>query len=900
MDDVRKTIYDKKIEEMIKRIQNHQLIYNELHYISTDHIFIEYIHQLSMKAILRTNNRINYLDDKYYILISLALIGYEEYNGNFWAHIHDTYKEMYDNYYYLTNARVYSIIIKILKQYVSTEDIESGRYINSLLYHCIVPEKYLNEFYNILLEVYVGTFNTNLPDKESVHEFLSAIYRGVFSDDSDNEVIESSVTNQKYKLISSTRYVMADRRYRNEVINFSIKILNSIDFVMGNDAKEECDKNEYYYERAKKWFLDYGEKRFSKLVANRSSKKKSTFRAKPEFMLYEFNQLYFCTKTIILPEDIDLTTVKVKIYCDDDLVYVNDAPEIDNEILGYVMPSVEILVDWNPLDMRFEVELNKLHNYDFKNTYMIFDEQGKHLINNFKNKEELFILTSKNSHIENAEYMLNINQCAKLSEIHGDANYVIVDDEVIHLIEFEEIKIIAESPDNISAYLNNSQIELYNGNVRVFIPNSKQIVNLMFSHNGKVRNVVTNKKRDNTLSIEPDIGLNILDIEIKYSNDNVERKSIKFVYDDSLSFDYNSNKLNDNLIIKTNLKSRNEFGVYSIDAKLDNVFTEHYVSHNVPFVLKFTLPIAFYKNSMGEKIPFGSELWRGNFRMYEEIEITGIEAQTLKIYHINDNVVSNTIYGIRQECGVTFKFDIGASLILMDDSSNYLLEFHDNNEVVKTVKFINNMEIDPTDVQINYIEDTNSLSLKVERYLGEDDLKVILYKSDQLEKELYYKKQRKEMIIGGLETLRNYKIKIIDEKKGNVLYEIEPYIGTLDDIVGLKFKIDSLYVDYTYDITRLHKIRRTHLEIIERLEQKKFSGKIFYETMFSPAVYFKKIPFIHVYFNEEIISKVDIEVDLYDEEEDGIDFDIRSKQIYDGSDFNNNLKSIFKAVIRME
>lgn len=261
--------------------------------------------------------------DRELIFISLTIIAilhYEE--GRYYESVRDTYISLYDKY---SAQKIEGFIRSILSGY-RTEQNE--RQVNVVLRNAVVPGFYLAAFFDFIFDIYKLNFQYNLP--EDLYDEFLFVYEGLRQNmlsDGDDVLVEVTNTKKTYKLIKTTKQLIADEKMVEAVIKLSIIAIELIDKKIWD--KEIKINNPY---------VNYGFEGWAKKVTPSShdlkDRKISEFRSRwePKFVLLD-NTVYIEPPAHRVKSVYDYSSIRIEVTNQGENLYLNDRPDV-REIMG--------------------------------------------------------------------------------------------------------------------------------------------------------------------------------------------------------------------------------------------------------------------------------------------------------------------------------------------------------------------------------------------------------------------------------------------------------------------------------------------------------------------------------------------------------------------------------------
>lgn len=900
----------KNFDEIFKRIflklSSKQMVGLELYKILDDESFYENLHDSAMKIIPRLFRNVTTKNERHTVMLSLIVIGLKNYDGAYWQYVNQTYSNLYDRGVY-SQGKVEYLLREFIKKYDSGFMKEGRRYISIPLCYGLVPEHYLFDFYNIMLEIYVNDLRGELPVHETdMINFLDSVFSQVaHMNIGKEESFTSSVSNQSYKLIYSTRLLMGDARHRYSLVQLGNNILRSIHAFMTEDS--DYVKEDFLVNYTTEWFERQGQYRHRSLIRSVSASRKKAIKWRPEIVFDNLSQLFLITKTIFLPADIDYEKIKVEVYSNDELVYSCDKPEIIDNGLSLELTSQDIPITWNPFNYVYKIEGYDRNDQDFFYEHMFFDSSGKQLVNNYHNREELYFLCPSKKTVNYVD-VLEKTKHYTLSYVDGTSDIIAVDDEFISLTKLDKPYISGHRYNNVWAKVYGHNYSIYYDKLHLVIPINKRTKKIITHNNGRVINHEFDDSTDN-LILELDnvkYGVNTLETIVIQENEEQSDK-FTYLYDDSLNYHFDEqhsqlrvesklcNGVNENNVIT--LENDN---VNKCEIECDDGFIKY------SLCVLFENPLYSIFEGVWEKIP--KYFWHENFKNYQNIEITGIFADTLKIININDDELINQIESKVIGNVTSFNFDIGANLKLANSKTNYLLEFYKGDDIVYTTMFLNHIELDG-DMNVEFIETDNELLVSLPGFLGEASIEVCLYEEGKYVCSGEITRDRLHTTFAGLNSFIDYEIVLFDSKKEKELDNRHIYISSIRNLVGQDFLLSSIYLDVTRKINGKYTTKNffkkvwNHYIHIDKYDKGDGSlvGKLYIDKK-NRIEKFYNVGEVKVVFHEELISSKDIMIDLNTMEGESLFYNIDKNKILDSDNEPSfcNFGTIYEVVVSVK
>lgn len=367
------------VKRLRRRIEDQDLMGLDLIEIIDDDDIVKYIHESAMftleKALRSYSHRVT---DKEIVFISASLIGLLNYDSAFYDSVEETYGKLYDRF---AKPKIEGMIRDVLRPYLNKwDDDHEGRIIDVALSNALVPKHYLPAFFDFVFDIYKLNFDYTLSD--DVEDGFRFAFEGLHEkmvNGKDNLAI--AVTNKDYKLIQTTKAVIANSDTLEDMVQISVRVATIIDDHFWGQKKEI--KNSYFkygYDSWAKSLADEG-------TVRNGQKRNAGFRSswKPQFEFTDAG-VYLVPPEHRIKAEYDYRLLKASVYCGDDLICDDCIVDLREIIGGYraVMHPVKLE---NPLgDVRYVVSAGDAIIYDSKaelhRSMLVFDVDNNELRDN--------------------------------------------------------------------------------------------------------------------------------------------------------------------------------------------------------------------------------------------------------------------------------------------------------------------------------------------------------------------------------------------------------------------------------------------------------------------------------------------------------------------------------------
>lgn len=341
------------------------------------------IHKRAEKQLMEgLSSYIGFASNREIVIVSLSLIAMLEYDGNFYDSVRNTY-----NYGCYSDQKVEGYIREILSKYakkgvaIGRNKEGKSRLISVALENAIVPQTFLKSFFDFVFDIYKLNFDYDLSDE--LYEDFQFVYEGLRSKMlSDGNDISLNVTHKTYKLIASTKQLIAREDGLEALIKLSIIIVKLIDKRFWN--KEVKIFNPYLkvgYEAWEKQLVkshrEVGERRYS------NSEIRSRWEPK-----YKLSNSGVCLvpPSHRIKSQYDYHTIAIIVFNGEEEVYRNERLAI-REIIGGYQINPELIVVDKPIGyLRYKLMAGTEVIYDSRDklyrNVIVFDDDFNEINNN--------------------------------------------------------------------------------------------------------------------------------------------------------------------------------------------------------------------------------------------------------------------------------------------------------------------------------------------------------------------------------------------------------------------------------------------------------------------------------------------------------------------------------------
>jgi len=863
--------YNRIIKQIIIKLKEKQLITFELIEIKNISKLEILIHKLAQDRIVKIKDDYETYTDYVLIITSLSLIAMDSYNGNFWDHVYDKYRVLYDKS--SENKQSIDSRIRNVIKYFLPNDYKMSTKIGWILQQSLVPKEYMMDFYNILSVVYFYDLRHEIPEEHTILEgLLKTIFKQIEKRTTqDDDTIQSRVMNQSYKFILSTRTVVTNPRYRNTLATFSRFVILSIAEKVnyGEIWKEIPD---FFKVWANEWFLNQGKHKVENTLSS-SNKGATQIRWKVDYN-FENQRLVLNTKTVFLPPDIDHSKIKIEIFSNGQSVYFNDSPRILENQLSYELTSLPIIVNFDPFNITI-----KVHGFDIKDeviesTSLLFDIQtGKRVISKYSEYPALYVL-SKSFESENITdlgstdyYKIGILDTSKLDYFKSNNRIETIKEKTIPFL-------LGDIVEQCSFKLDQSNYPIVTNKLTLQFSSEPSVdsymiwVNLKFFVIKNTSSLIEVEIPNDLLQIGPN------EIYVTDSMRNaLKQTAFKLFYDPRFRYEIKDNHLYFySTRITKRVKDFHELPVVEIPYNDD-----------MSFIINPFIPMIKHGNTDFHTI--GEYLWHKDFSYYDTIVFKGIKATHVKIYNTSTGEISNPINSTKDSYyGLIFSIN---SIDLKSSKENLSLNFYDKECIVTSIPYMNHSVVDEEHLILVELGD-KEVEYQVGKIYGKGDYHVQVYVNkeniglfnvNQLPYTLRYKYddfgEFLFVLKDGNETMHKYELFAFDQKwlEGRLVKIREVNLST----VNRSNKLWN-YTQYSEES------RRSYIKINESLGDGQFEGEIVYKDKISGYLTYENIDSVIIYIDFPIKNRKCITASIVTFDDQPLFYDRVTHKILDTND----------------
>lgn len=902
----------KKIGHLYNKLRAGDLLGIDLYAILLDDQLIQSINECAVQDTRRIVGGYNRLVNPETIIISLIVIGAKRYDsGSYWEFVHEEYHDLYDKYGF-QKVGVENELRNVLRRLaIINQSGHDMRYVTKALIHSIVPLQYISNYYDLMFELYFNDLRGSLPDEEKIlHNFLKVAFSQIAGKEFKNDEFKTSIMNKSYSLLRSTRIILETPYYINAIIDFSTIILKSIDTVINIDKEPLPPVYKIFDKLAKDWYETSGREALTYIHDKSKTKNKKPLRWKPLifFNVQDF-KIYLHTQTVFLSKEVDFSLVSIEISSQEKLVFEDKVPEIIDNGLSVELSSQDIAISWDPFDFTYNIKGIDLQCKDFKNDFLLFNQDGKQMVESYYYDGTKFLYTKVSSQIENLGSPLRGDQY-NLYIIPNETTHFMIDRQTIFLVKVDKVDFVVSRVNKVIATCNDKPIPFTIDPPTLVIPFHANTQSVLINHNAKLMNLESDQKDAKSLLLEDNnrLGYNFVEV-IEFFVDGRENHSIyEYVFDKNLIFEKVEQsgtdfvRLTSILYQKTNEDFRIEKSKDYIELSIQQ--------DNVNIVSQFIVDIPLLYSEKTGFIPLKDYLWHSDYSFYHQVTITGIKAEVLRIVQEDSMRIVQEIPSMLKNERQTFQFDLGAITKLSDSQSNYRLVFINSSETIKIVKFLNHIELLDSNVHWAFSSDSNTINVSINGYIGEGELEVI-YASDSKNQSRIVGHNDHEVTFEISKTSLTHSLIFIDHLSQKKIHKIKLYHINKYYPQGIELKITDAFVTYVKKVGR--RIVSSHdsfkepwhtyilLETYDQ-DKKAFIGRLYFSDRLRRKCFFRNIEKVLLMPKNEFSDAEEMLADINTMDGDGLFFDLEHKHFVDGEyehDSYGNINEIYVKIVEV-
>lgn len=831
-----------KINLLKEDIRNQKNIGIELIELMDNALYIDKIHNRAESELKKTLDSYSgtYVSDPDIVFISLVLIAMMYYDGAFYEHMREIYRNLYDNF---SDQKIEGLIRTVLNRYrrnIKREEL-GKRIINIVLENAIVPSVFLASFFDFIYDIYKINFEYDIPD--DLYSEFRFIYEGLKNNMiSGGDEVEIKVTRKSYKLIKSTKTLFIDDSNIDAIINFSIIVVRLIDSIIWNDNVEI--HNGYLKSGAETWMETLDKER--KTVVER---KKSEFRSRwePKFVLKE-DGIYIIPPIHRIKAQYDYRNIRVLVKNGEKTIYENICPDI-REIIGGYQISVDSVYINEPIgDISYMLMDGENTIYKsgtrLHRKFIVFDENGREIKNNTDYSGNVIVCADD---IAEGFQELDILEYYSLSYKKVLLGEVInIGGNLFSFASLIKPGVIGEKYDGCYLVSDEAdkEIPVYQSVKSLIYECDKKYDRFIIKindHNNRLEDfeytIVENRNTRRYDVKLADLESGIYSIEVNAVCDGKNKRIVHtdFALDSRLSTETVQNEQNSYyLMVESDLLKETFIDEIRIPDFKEDLVRITYNGKN--YIYYIPLNLKMYRIDSGSWKSFDEEIWIGDITgnsvidvygsVYERINIIAENGEILETVSLKDNGICKT--GM---IGFIVSYKISHGYII--------LSYESDGQARDRIYCYNRCVIDEEKTNVIYNHKLKYLEV-LPRYFGKGD--VFFKITDDEGNEICRSeviKNNTRYSVSALESFKDYNVIFCEKEKGislkkeRTLAEKSICIYAREDFIGRAFKIKEVYFDQYIGgefIRKKYEFDRTYVQIDEMINYDKFRGNIYVET----------------------------------------------------------------------
>lgn len=840
---IEETQFENKIAFLKRQVKNKKNIGVDLIDLLGDDETIEKIHAMAEVQLRKSLSSYSgtALCDTEIIFISLVLIAMLNYeDGRYYESVREIYSDLYDRY---SAQKIEGSIRSILNKY-HLENTQKERNINAALYNAIVPAHYLSAFFAFIYDIYERNFEYDLPD--DMYEDFKFVYEGLRQTMlSDGDDVHLNVTRKTYKLIKTTKQLIAREDCIDSIIKLSTIIVRLIDKQVWN--KEIKIFNPY---------LKLGFDAWAETLINTSGpRERSTSRSElrsrwePKYIT-SGNRIYIVPPVHRIKSTYDYRTVRVEVVNGDEVIFSDEHPDIRDIIGGYQIIIDKILVSKPIGKISYRLVAGNEVLYDSKDKLfrdiLAFNTDGAEIRNNTDYSGTAIFCMSKEydkitTFYRDKYYMLG-NYGAHL----GDA--LLIDETVFNFSSLVRPGVFGDEHKDVYLFDETSEkkYQVYK-NIKFLVFETTDIEAVFeieadgstrklqaFDHTVTKREGV-NKYVVNLNNISD--GIHTITIFELYKGRRSSLCSFTFAIDSKLRYECEPLVENGYII--------------SIDSSLlptsivEEISAATYKTHwnkveNGGKVYSFIIPFGFefygFKGEQEEWKEKENELWIGDINSETILQLSDLSIDAIEVYGSNGSRIDEEIRVY--ERNFVKEARIGFLSSYKNTNDYFLIALLKDGKNKYPLICYNKCVLDD-EIELTYDAKDKELSI-VPSYKGKGR---VYFSILNREGETIYKSSivnsKDAVYVNNIKSFEEYRICFFEKKGGLSLQGDTPLgersliIYDWDDLIGKSFKISEVYFDQFVRgefLRKHHYFNRTFLRIIKKEDQDIFVGELYTST----------------------------------------------------------------------
>ena len=808
------------------------------------------------------------------VLSSLSMIAFKKYDGNFWDNVFESYYELGLK---RSNRQSVENQIRNIIRVSIPDNIETKRIINYVLMQTIVPQKYLFDFINILDVVYKYDLRGHLPeDLHDVDEVIDGIFKQISEKASSNDdYFKSSTLNKSYKLVQTTREVISNNFYRQELIKFSKLILVLLDKRYNNISVD--DKNNYLSNLMDAYISK--EQTDNDFKVNKEDK----FIWKSN-IIFEEGELYLETKSLLF--DIEKTTGKIyiEILSDGITQKIINNPRIITRDTTSELYSTKVLIDFLPFNLEIVIHGIPTNNQLIKNDYLLFSATTGKKISNIQSVDEILVIyphnVSLNGTIED-KFTKEFYNLAFINRLENECFGIGNDTCCFDVIS--KSKLIGDVFPSIYLNYDDKDLDIYKNAPKLLHIKEKSINKVVFLIN-ETRKIISYENYTND-----EIIIDLEDIKIGYNEISILDIDLNTISNLKWRFYYDPQVMHevDETISEVSIKisgyDLHQFEIKAIEPPIKTIKINKFINMHVRHITPRALI------SEHETVDISEYFWIADMPVYKEIQFIGVNKNNLIVKDSQFNLLTDLIHPSVTNYGKTFKIDIS---ILKVRNLNGQLIFSDEYGEELTIPILSHNAFNKEDISIEVINE--EVVLSIDNLLGKN-LNTIHIVNEDFDLKVENVNLKEALNFSIPFDFNSYEYCILENE--HIIFKGNFFCINEDFLIGQTFKINNVSYYQNYDSNlREADIKNTYLNLVDKISDDRFSGILFYKTLLGENRVMYNIEPVTLLFISKVIDLNNILIDAFfedkeDESELRLLFNDTRKQIVNSTD-ETKLKNV--------
>ena len=832
--------FDYFINSLRKKVHRQELIGLDLIGLIDNERVIERIHSRAERELRAAlNSYTGLVRDKDIIFISAVLIGLMEYDSSFYNGVEEAYPGLYRDF---TKAKIENLFRETLSHYQDqwSDDYE-GRIINIALSNAVVPKYYLPAFFEFVFDIYKINLEYSLSDelKDDFRFAFAGLHEKMVNGRDDLSV---EVTNKTYKLIKSTKDVIANEDSLDEVVCLSAMVAKIIDeHIWSQDVKLFNPYLKYGYE-------EWTKKLARDDMARRNKRRQSATRSRwePSFEL-QGNTVYLRPPEHRIKDEYDSRDITINVFNGDELVCADCGKDIRAIIGGYRVIVERIALEHPLGQLRYRISARGTVIYDsdekLHRDILAFNLQGGEVRNNTDFEGSVAVCyrgsCGLQPYYQGAEYNLAVYQASVGDTlVIGDATFNFSARTKPGIQGVTNDKCAIEDPDGVN-------LRVYSSVAYCIFETEPETSDFEVTINGKrtpledfeLKTIGRAGFTKYIVAIDGiDAGIYTMVVhELVGASRRAVTPTMRFAVDPGFSAKQAVGE-GDEDVCEVEVESSLLPEPRSAQLPLSG-FDERWLKfryRGVDYAYRVALDLDLYRINAGSWTPFSEEIWVGDITNQCKLELFNSDYAQADVFSPRAELLDSMEFSSPKDFRQSVP--IGSLLNFKGEHDFVTLRFSRNGERKKRIVCRNRSTMARKDVEFSFDPTDGKLSVSW-AYAGRgrvflrvyDDNDELVFESDQLE-------QEGTVDVDGLRSFVNYSFVFVERASGLSLNKnremlaIERSFCAWDDLPGHSFKLAKASFDVMQRgefSRRSRELRKDYVILRDRLDDGEFQGYIF-------------------------------------------------------------------------